>query len=432
MPFFVGLDWAATTHAVCVIDETGSVRWRGTVSHTAAGLAELSQRLTRLGAPATLPVALERPSGLVVDTLLEAGFLVVPIHPNVVKASRPRYSAAGGKSDPGDAYLLADLLRTDGHRFRLLQPLADETRALRALVRGRDDLVAQRVALANQLRALLERFWPGAATIFAEVDSPIALAFLTRYPTPQSAARLGERRLAQFLRRHAYCGRRSALELLTRLREAPLSRTGEAETEISGELVHAVVAVLTPLVAQIQQLAAAITAALIQHADGPLVQSFPRSGAVNAAQILAELGDDRARFPTADQLAAEAGVAPVTHTSGKHRGVVFRWACNKRLRQALTTWADNSRHASAWAAGVYAHARARGCDHPHAIRILARAWVRVLWRCWQDRRPYRQEHPDRRGAKAVMPPREPQLTGNRAGAPRAARPARAGHGALER
>ena len=388
MPFFVGLDWAATTHAVCVIDETGSVRWRGTVSHTAAGLAELSQRLTRLGAPATLPVALERPSGLVVDTLLEAGFLVVPIHPNVVKASRPRYSAAGGKSDPGDAYLLADLLRTDGHRFRPLQPLADETRALRALVRGRDDLVAQRVALANQLRALLERFWPGAATIFAEVDSPIALAFLTRYPTPQSAERLGERRLAQFLRRHAYCGRRSALELLTRLREAPLSRTGEAETEISGELVHAVVAVLTPLVAQIQQLAAAITAALIQHADGPLVQSFPRSGAVNAAQILAELGDDRARFPTADQLAAEAGVAPVTHTSGKHRGVVFRWACNKRLRQALTTWADNSRHASAWAAGVYAHARARGCDHPHAIRILARAWVRVLWRCWQDRRPY--------------------------------------------
>jgi transposase len=392
MTCFVGLDWAATTHAVCVLDETGTVRWRGTVPHTAAGLAELVQRLSRLGTPAMLPVALERPSGLVVDTLLAAGFPVVPIHPNVVKASRPRYSAAGGKSDPGDAYLLADLLRTDGHRFRPLQPLADETRALRALVRGRDDLVAQRVALANQLRALLDCFWPGAASIFAEVDSPIALAFLTRYPTPQSAERLGERRLAQFLRRHAYCGRRSAAELLTRLREAPLSRTGDAETEVSGELVHALVAVLTPLVAKIQHLAAAITTALVQHADGPLIQSFPRSGAVNAAQILAELGDDRARFPTADQLAAEAGVAPVTHASGKHRGVAFRWACNKRLRQALTMWADNSRHASAWAAAVYARARARGCDHPHAIRILARAWVRVLWRCWQDHRPYNVTH----------------------------------------
>ncbi len=158
--------------------------------------------------------------------------------------------------------------------------------------------------------------------------------------------------------------------------------------EASGELVQALVAVLTPLGAQIQQLSAAIAAAVAQHADGPLVQSFPRSGAVNAAQVLAELGDDRARFPTADQLAAEAGVAPVTHASGKHRGVAFRWACNKRLRQALTTFADNSRHASTWAAAVYARARARGCDHPHAIRILARAWVRVLWRCWQDRRPY--------------------------------------------
>jgi len=388
MSFFVGLDWAATTHAVCMVDEAGTVRWRGSVAHSAAGLAELVQRLRRCGPPATLPVALERPSGLVVDTLLEAGFPVVPIHPNVVKASRPRYTAAGGKSDPGDAYLLADLLRTDGHRFRTLQPLADETRALRALVRGRDDLVAQRVALANQLRALLERFWPGAAAIFADVDSPIALAFLTRYPTPQSAERLGERRLAQFLRRHAYCGRRSAAELLTRLRTAPLSRTGDAESEASGELVQTLVVVLMPLVAQIQQLSAAIVAAVAQHADGPLVQSLPRSGAVNAAQILAELGDDRARFPTADQLAAEAGVAPVTHASGKHHGVAFRWACNKRLRQALTTFADNSRHASTWAAAVYARARGRGCDHPHAIRILARAWVRVLWRCWQDRRPY--------------------------------------------
>ena len=388
MTVFVGLDWAAATHAVCVIDDTGGVRWRGTVPHTAAGLTELVERLTRFGPPASLAVALERPSGLVVDTLLDAGFRIVPIHPNVVKASRPRYSAAGAKSDPGDAYLLADLLRTDGHRFRPLRPLADETRALRALVRGRDALVAQRVALANQLRALLERFWPGAATIFADVDSPIALAFLRRYPTPQSAERLGERRLAQFLRRHAYCGRRTPADLLARLHSAPRHRTGDAESEASGELVLALVAVLTPLVAQIQQLAAAIAASLDQHPDGPVLQSLPRSGQVNAAQILAELGDDRGRFPTAEHLAGEGGVAPVTHSSGQHRGVAFRWACHKRLRQALTTFAHNSRHASGWAAAVYARARARGCDHPHAIRILARAWVRVLWRCWQDRRPY--------------------------------------------
>jgi transposase len=259
---------------------------------------------------------------------------------------------------------------------------------LRALVRGRDDLVAQRVALANQLRALLERFWPGAAAIFADVDSPIALAFLTRYPTPHSAARLGEKRLAQFLGQHAYCGRRPVPELLARLRTAPASQVGEAEAEASGDLVRALVAVLIPLVGQLQQLSAAVAATVGLHPDGPLVQSLPRSGAVNAAQILAELGDDRARFTTDAQLAAEGGLAPVTHASGQHHAVAFRWACNKRLRRALTTFADNSRHASRWAAGLYQRARARGCRHPHAIRILARAWTRILWRCWQDRAPY--------------------------------------------
>jgi len=388
MRFLVGIDWASLAHAVCILDETGHIHWQGSVPHTAEGLAQLLGHLRRFRRRGLVRVALERPSGVLVDTLLEAGFEVVPIHPNALKASRPRYSAAGGKSDPGDAFILADLLRTDGHRFRSLRPPSDDTRALRALVRGRDDLVAQRVALANQLRALLERFWPGAAEIFADIDSPIALAFLSRYPTPHSAARLGEKRLGQFLGQHAYCGRRPAADLLARLRSAPASVAGEAEAEASGELVRALVAVLTPLVAHLQQLSAAIAAALPQHPDGPLVQSLPRSGAVNAAQILAELGDDRARFPTGDQLAAEAGLAPVTQASGKHHAVVFRWACNKHLRRALTTFADNSRHASRWAALVYQRARARGCRHQHAIRILARAWVRILWRCWQDRAVY--------------------------------------------
>jgi len=388
MPFFVGIDWASQAHAVCVIDETARIHWQGSVAHTAEGLAALLSRLRRLRPRGALRVALERPSGLLVDTLVDAGLEVVPIHPNALKASRPRYSAAGGKTDPGDAFILADLLRTDGHRFRPLRAPSDETRALRALVRGRDDLVAQRVVLANQLRALLDRFWPGAAAIFADVDSPIALAFLTRYPTPHSAARLGEKRLAQFLGQHAYCGRRPVAELRARLRRAPASRVGDAEAEASGKVVRALVAVLSPLVAHIQQLSAAIAAALAQHPDGPLLQSLPRSGAVNAAQILAELGDERARFPTDEQLAAEGGLAPVTHASGKHHAVVFRWACNKRLRQALTTFADNSRHASRWAALVYQRARGRGCRHPHAVRILARAWVRILWRCWQDRTPY--------------------------------------------
>ena len=377
-----------------MIDAKGVVLDRFEVGHNRAGLAALIARLQQHGAPGVLPVAIERPSGLLVDTLLEAGFVVTPIHPNVVKACRPRYRAVAAKSDPGDAFILADILRTDGHRLRPLAPQSDAIKALRGLVRGRDDLVGTKVALAHQLTALLESFWPGAARIFSALASPIALAFLERYPTPEAAARLGPKRLAGFLAQHRYCGRRSPEALLERLRSAPEGGAGEAK----GELVRALARTLQALLAEIAKLSSRIEHAIAALPDGRIVMSFPRAGTICAAQILAELGDVRARFPSEHQLAAEAGVAPVTYQSGKSRGVGWRWACNKRLRAALTCMADNSRHHSPWAADVYGRARARGCDHPHAIRILARAWARVLWRAWTNRVPY--DPGQHRGAQA--------------------------------
>jgi len=382
--YFAGLDWGSVQHAVCVIDQQGTVVAQLDVQHTAKGLKKLLAQLGRIAPPQDLSIAIERPSGLVVDTLVQASHPVVPIHPNALKACRPRYRAAGGKSDPGDAYILADVLRTDGHRFRPLRPPSDQVKALRAMVRTRDELVAQRVAVANQLRALLEGFWPGAVAIFCDIDSPIALNFLDRYPTPSSARRLGVKRMVAFLARNAYSGHRSPQQLLERLRAAPIGLAGDAEQEAKGYMLKALVAVLRTLVQQIKRVTAALEHAVALLPAGQVVMSFPRAGKVNAAQILAELGEDPERFQTEDQLAAEAGVVPVTYGSGKSRGVVFRYACNKRLRRAITSWADNSRHASPWAKHIYANARARGCDHPHAIRILSRAWVRVLWRCWHD------------------------------------------------
>lgn len=402
---FCGIDWASDKHDICVIDPAGQICSRFTIAHSAQGIEDLIRRLDAFGPREQLPLLIERPSGLLVDTLLEARFPVAPIHPNALKATRPRYSAAQGKADPSDAYIAADVLRTDGHRFALLAKTSDRTRALRAIVRTREDLVATRVQLANQLRSLLEGFWPGALALFADIDSLIALAFLDRFPTPKSAARLGEVRMARFLQGAGYCGRRSPAELLARLRAAPLSRAAEKETEASGRLVRALVAVLRPLLIQIRDLEKLIAQQMAEHPDAPIVQSFPRAGSVNAAQLLAEIGDDRKRFSSFDHLAALSGVCPVTFQSGKHRGVNFRFACNKRLRCAVTTWADNSRQASPWAAATYKAARARGCDHPHAVRILARAWLRVLWRCWKDSTPYDpQSHAGARHFLTSPPP----------------------------
>jgi transposase len=384
--FFAGLDWAVHTHAVCVVDAAGAVRERFEIAHDREGLAELMRRLSRFGP--SVRIAIERPSGLIVDALVEAGHRVFAIHPNAVKASRPRYRCHGGKSDACDAYVLADVLRTDGHRWAALCPQSDSIRALRALVRSRDDLVANRVALGNQLHSTLEAFWPGAACIFADITSPIGLAFLRRYPSPASAARLSEAQLLRFCRTQHYSGRRSPAELLARLHAAAQGLTSQLTAESMAQVVRSMVAVLDPLVAQISALTRRIERFVESLPDGQIIMSFPRAGRVCAAQILAELGDVRERFPTLDRLAAEAGAVPVTYASGKSKSVTFRWACNHRLRQAITCLADNSRHANDWARGVYTAARSRGCDHPHAVRILARAWLRVIWRAWTDRKPY--------------------------------------------
>lgn len=382
--YFAGIDWASESHSACVLNAAGGIEFRLDIAHNREGIERLIRQLKSF---AGITIAIERPSGVLVDALVEAALRVVPIHPNVLKASRARYHGAG-KTDPSDAYMLADLLRTDGHRFRALEPQNDEIRALRALVRTRDDLVDARVAFANQLRSLLESFWPGAVEIFADIDTPIALAFVTRYPTPQSAARLGEKRLAAFLAQHSYCGRRAPASLLERLHAAAPSATGELEAEAKGELVRSIASILERTVTELTKITARIEHTVANLADGQIIMSFPRSGRICAAQILAELGAVRERFPTEAQLAAEAGVAPVTYQSGKHRSVVFRFACNHRLRRAITCLADNSRHGNAWAADIYLRARSRGCDHPHAVRVLARAWVRVLWRAWYTSTPY--------------------------------------------
>lgn len=386
--FFVGIDWAAETHAVCVLDPTGERVAAFPVEHSAAGLAGLVRRLARLGEPDTMPIAIERPDGRLVDLLLEAGHPVVPVKPNAIKSWRESEAGSGAKSDAGDAEVIADYLRCRQRRLTVATPYTPETRALRTVVRTRDDLVDMRVAATNQLAALLDAHWPGAKAIFADVESPIALEFLTRYPTARHAAHLGATRLATFCAKHGYSGRRSGEQLLARLRAAPTGTTDQTLCEAIRDAVIAQVTVLKALGAALKDLGRSVTATLGEHPDGEIFTSLPRSGQINAAQMLAEWGDARQAYDGPESVAALAGAAPVTKESGKHRAVHFRWACNKRFRRAITTFADNSRHESDWAAQVYAGARARGLDHPHAVRVLARAWIRVIWRCWVDRTPY--------------------------------------------
>jgi transposase len=382
-----GIDLASEEHRLVVVDAEGGELEQRRVSHSEDGVEALIRRLLGLQ---VARVAIEQPNGLVVDRLLDAGIAVVAVHPNQLAAARDRYRTGGGKSDGLDAYVLAELARTDMHRLRLLEPDSDETKALRALTRIREDLVEQRVALANLLRAQLDACWPGARRVFAEIDSPIALTFLERYPSPSDARGLGEKRLAGFLARSGYSGRRSPAELLERLRNAPQPRTGEAELEARRTTVLALVTALKPLVEQIRLLTSQIAGAVRAHHDGPIFLSLFRDpkSVVTAAELLAEIGDNRGRHPTSASLEAIAGQSPIAVQSGKKKVACFRWACNKNLRAAVSVLADTSRHHNPWAADIYQRARARGHDHPHAIRILGRAWLRIIWRLWHDQTTY--------------------------------------------
>src|SRR5215203_6797030 len=384
-----GIDWAKDEHALCVIEASGRmIAMEGRFAHD----ERYRQAVPNVRGYGRRAGGHRAPEGVLVERVLECGITVLAIHPNQLKASRPRFRASGyrAKSDSFDAFCLAEMARTDHHRLRALTPDSEETRALKVLTRAREDLVGTRVALANQLRAELEVFWPGAAILFSEIDSAISLAFLKRYPSPIDASRLAEKRLESFLSKNHYSGGKSVHQPLERLRKAPCGRAGKAQIEARREAVLALVGTLGALVERIKHLEERIARAVRAHPDGEIFLSLflsPNS-TLTAASLVAQIGDRRERYPTNESLAAAAGMSPVAVESGKRKVASFRRACDKHLRRAFATLAESTRHHNRWAKDIYRRARNRGCDHAHAIRILGRAWVRVIFRMWREGQPY--------------------------------------------
>ncbi len=382
-----GIDWATQKHDVMVEDQAGTEVLAGTFVHDEKGLTSLCRTLVRLEVDL---VAVERPDGLLVERLLDAGLRVLPLHPNKVAAARDRFRVAGGKSDHFDAFVLCELARTDSHRFRVLEPDSDRTKAIRALTRAREDVVVTRTGVMNQLRAELDRFWPGPLRLFSHLDAEIFLAFLERYPSPVDARGLGVARMHAFLVREHYSGGQDPTALMAKLRSAPHGRIGELELAARRQLVLGYVAMIRALNAQIKDLERRIRAHMHQHPDGRVFLSLFKSPAsvITAAELLAEIGDCRHRYPNRDALAADAGHAAVAVESGKWRTAGFRRACNKRLRIAFCRLADSSRHWHPWAQDLYLQARRRGHEHPRAIRTVGRAWCRIVWQLWRNHTTY--------------------------------------------
>lgn len=385
-PAFAGIDWGGAHHQLCVVDERGRRRAEIRVTHDVAGLADLDDELARFGP--SLPVAVERAEGLLVEHLQAAGHVVFPVSPRIAARARERYRVAPVKDDVFDAFVLADTLRYEHARWRPLAVPSPLLAEIKALTRDRDRLLETQQAVEAQLRTILEAYHPAPVRLFSSMDRQIALAFVLDYPTPANASRVKTTRMAGFCRRNSYTGRVPAQTLAARLRANLL--TGSVGT-VAGKAFSAqsFARLLRLLNEQLAEFDDAIAAAVSDHPDAAIFASFPGVGPVLTGVLLAEIGEDRQRFPRPEVLLAEAGLAPVTRASGRSKSVRFRYAANGRLREACMWWAFNSLKTSPWAAAAFRNARdQRGQRYHRALRGLAARWMRVLWRCWTDEASY--------------------------------------------
>lgn len=384
---FLGIDWGHRVLGVCLLDSQGKVLWRRLVSNRQAALDELITSVRGIAPPERVLVAIETPHGLVVDQLLEAGFSVVALPANILRGWRSRHGPAKGKDDLADAYMLADGLRTDHHRFHPLRPDSEATQVIRCLSGMRRTLVSKRLSARNELEALLRVQLPGVIGLFHDLTSPTSLAFLERFPTQERADWLSPARLAKWLTKQSYTGRKSPERLMDHLQEALRGTTGARADVQAGQVGH-LVAQIRLLREQIGEVEKQLSEAVQKHEDAPLFASLPMTGDVLIAGLISVFGDDRDRFSDSDAVAGLNGVAPVTYASGRRRVVRYRRACHRTGRWVLTCFAGLSVRQSPWAQESYDAARARGMTHPKATRSLARKWVRILYSMWKNRTPY--------------------------------------------
>ncbi|HEY2957962.1 MAG TPA: IS110 family transposase [Actinomycetota bacterium] len=388
---FVGLDWAEEHHDVVVMDELGGVAAKRRVAEGLAGLAVLHELLAaQVDDPAEVVIGTETDRGLFVGALVAAGYRVYAVNPLAASRYRDRHAVSGAKSDPGDAKVLADLVRTDRHNHRPVAGDSDLAEAVKVLARTHQGLVWARQRQVNRLRSLLREFYPGALAAFGgDLGGRDALAVLAVAPTPTLGRRLPRATLSAVLRRagrqRGAATRAAALQAALR---APQLQAPEVVAEASGAAVKALVGVIAALDAQLEELTGRLEDRFGQHPDAEFVRSLPGLGLVLGARVVAEFGDDPTRYADPKARKSYAGTAPVTRASGKRRVVLARLARNRRLADACYQWAFSALTASPGARRYYDRCRAAGKTHQQALRALANRLVGILHGCLRHRTRY--------------------------------------------
>lgn len=385
MEITCGIDWAEGHHDVAVVDQAGRQLARRRIDTGVKGFTELVGLLAEHGAqPGTVPVAIETDKNLLVVALQAAGHPVYPINPRAVARYRERHGQAGKKSDPGDALVLAEILRTDLHRHRPLPSISENALAVKALARQHQEAIWALHQTVSRLRSVLLEFYPQGLQAFPNLQHKAALTVLAAAPTPARGMKLTSSRIVAMLHR---CGRRNDPALVAQILadlKTPALRQAPSVEDALGHAVSGLIAIIVAMQASVAQLEAALGTEFDKHPSAPILRSAPGLGPVLAARVLAEVGDDPTRFTTAQGLRAFAGTAPITRASGRSRFVNARRVRNKRLGDACHWWAFSMLTKSTGARAHYDRRRAVRDTHNAALRNLANKNLGRLWWCLQN------------------------------------------------
>jgi transposase len=387
------VDWSDEFHQVCAIDPVGKKVIEKKVLENVDGLAEFGRWLDECrGKGIELWAAIEKPAGRIVDYLLDHGVVVYPVNPKALDRVRDRFRMSQSKSDSFDAYVLAEFVRTDHGHLRALEPSSEQAQELKLLTRDHHRLVRHKTRIHNLLDRTLKEYYPRPLEVFADLESKIALDFLTQYPTPEALSNLNRRQWNRFAKRDHHLGEARCEELWEKLNQPQLG--------IPPHVVRAKAQLLVVLVAQLRSLSQAVESYservqsfFASMPASELVHSLPggKSGTI-LPMLWAELGDAKSRWQSFRHLQAEAGGVPVTKSSGKSHVVLFRYACNKLLRYASYWFSFVSLNRSEWANKYYRDQRARGKSHHQALRALAAKWLKIIFVMWRDHKPYDENY----------------------------------------
>jgi hypothetical protein len=390
MLIFAGVDWAEAHHDVHVEDEQGRRLGGGRLPEGIEGVARFHEMVAAFAEdPADVVIGIETDRGLFVAALLTAGYQVFAVNPMSVSRYRDRHAVSGAKSDPGDAKVLADLVRTDRHNHRRAVPDSDLAEAIKVLARAHQSMIWNRRRQLNQLRSALREFYPAALAAFDDLASGDAIEVLKLAPEPALGAALSKTQITAALRRGGRIRRlpERAAAIQAALR-APQLQPPPVIAAAMGASVTASAGVIGEMTRQITALEQQLAADFEQHPDAEVVRSLPGLGTILSARVLGEFGDVPDRYANAKSRRNYAGTSPITRASGTRRVVLARHARNKRLADAIYLWAFSAISASPGARAFYDHRRAAGDTHHQALRALGSHLVSYLHGCLASRSRY--------------------------------------------